>query len=311
MRHIQELKEAFERDQLKDTGIMLRFEGVDGYDVYNCSVPFREGDGWYIYGRVERRTEWANSQVRLFERIAPDTYAAVKDAPVYALEDPFVQWIDGELVLGGTHVRKDAQGGVATYWCDFYRGRGTRDLSLFATGPDRMKDVRLIALEGGGVGVFSRPKGADGASIGYTEIPSLDALTEQVIQGAPAIENLMAVDVWGGCNQCYRLADGRIGVIGHMSYTDVPRGNLAVYTNVSFIFDPAARAVSSLQVIATRRSYPDFPAKLPKLLDCAFTSGILPRADGRVDLYSGIGDTAEGRIAIDNPFGQEIVWAGV
>ena len=36
-------------------------------------------------------------------------------------------------------------------------------------------------------------------------------------------------------------------------------------------------------------------AKKPKLLDCAFTSGIVLRADGTVDLYSGVGDTHEGR----------------
>ena len=38
------------------------------------------------------------------------------------------------------------------------------------------------------------------------------------------------------------------------------------------------------------------------LTDCAFTSGIVLREDGRADLYSGIGDTYEGRVTIDNPF---------
>ena len=34
-----------------------------------------------------------------------------------------------------------------------------------------------------------------------------------------------------------------------------------------------------------------------------FSSGIRLREDGRADLYSGIGDTAEGRIVIEDPFG--------
>ena len=44
------------------------------------------------------------------------------------------------------------------------------------------------------------------------------------------------------------------------------------------------------------------PTKLEKLRDCAFTSGIATRPDGRVDLYSGLCDCEEGRITIDDPF---------
>ena len=42
--------------------------------------------------------------------------------------------------------------------------------------------------------------------------------------------------------------------------------------------------------------------KVPTLKDCAFTSGIVMRKDGKADLYSGIGDCQEGRIVIDYPF---------
>ena len=71
---------------------------------------------------------------------------------------------------------------------------------------------------------------------------------------------------------------------------------------MAFIFDPETHEATEPQVIATRRSYPDGPAKLPSLVDCAFTSGIVVRPDGKVDLYSGIGDTQEGRVTIDHPF---------
>ena len=72
--------------------------------------------------------------------------------------------------------------------------------------------------------------------------------------------------------------------------------------NVSFIFDPETHQAMEPQILATRGSYPAAAAKKPKLLDCAFTSGIVLRADGKVDLYSGVGDTHEGRVVIDNPF---------
>lgn len=308
--NIQAMKEAFEGNAPGGNGALLRFAGVDGYDVYNCSIPFAEAGQWYIYGRVERRGEWANSHVRLFRRTGPDLYALAEDVPAYALEDPFVQWIGGELVLGGTHVRKTADGAVATYWCDFYRGADTRGLSLFATGPDHMKDVRLVPLSSGAVGVFSRPRDERGASIGYTEIPSLDALNASAIAGAKTIEGLLEDGAWGGCNQCYPLADGRIGVIGHLSYTDEARGGLLVYTNAAFLFSPKTHAASAPRIIATRGSYPAYPAKKPRLADCAFPSGIVPRPDGYVDLFSGLGDTAQGRVTIDNPFGETILWTG-
>jgi len=56
------------------------------------------------------------------------------------------------------------------------------------------------------------------------------------------------------------------------------------------------------EIIGTRPCYPEGPTKLEKLKDCAFTSGIVFRPDGRVDLYSGLCDCEEGRITIDNPF---------
>lgn len=77
----------------------------------------------------------------------------------------------------------------------------------------------------------------------------------------------------------------------------------AVYLNVAFLLTPKPTATEP-QVIATRRSYPDAAAKLPNPKDCAFTSGIVLREDGKADLYSGVGDTHEGRVTIDNPFGD-------
>ena len=68
------------------------------------------------------------------------------------------------------------------------------------------------------------------------------------------------------------------------------------------MFDPKAHAILDERIIATRASYPAGPAKKPELADCAFTSGIVARPDGKCDLYSGLGDTMQGRTVIDNPF---------
>lgn len=288
---------------------LLQFEGVDGYDVYNCSVPFEYGGRTCLFGRVERRAVWAHSTARLFEQIGTDRYRLVQDAMVYPLEDPFISRIHGELVLGGTHVRI-SQGAIDTYHCYFYRGSDPADLSFFTSGPRKMKDIRLVELADSRIGVFSRPRGKEIAQkygseaiVGFTVINSLDELNAAVVQNAPRVENLFGPGEWGGCNQCYQLKDGLIGVVGHKSYMDRQNGiDMKVYTNISFVMDPNHLFAQEEKMIGTAKRYPPFAPKVPDLADCAFTSGIVMRADGKADLYSGVGDTCEGRLVIDDPF---------
>ena len=137
--------------------------------------------------------------------------------------------------------------------------------------------------------------------VGFTVIDSLDELTAKKIANAKVIDGLIGTKEWGGCNQCYLLKNGKIGVIGHQSYDD---NGISVYMNTAFVFNPENFEVSDFKIIGTRSCYPDGPAKKPNLVDCAFTSGIVMRADGKADLYSGIGDTEAGRITIDYPFDE-------
>ena len=309
---IRQARAAFDKEGKIYDSALLTFVGVDGYDVYNCSIPFAMNGREYIFGRVETRREWATSWVRLFEKTGKDTYTLVPDSMIYQLEDPYIQFIGDQLTMGGTHVMKES-GEVKTFYGYFYRGTELEHMRYFTTGPDKMKDIRLVSLKDGRIGVFSRPRDkkveetyGSGAVIGFAVIDSLDDLTADVIENAPAIGNLFGRGEWGGCNQCYLLKDGRIGVIGHKCYAEKDADGVkqAVYLNVAFLFDPEPHQATEPQVIATRRSYPDAAAKLPKLKDCAFTSGIVLREDGKADLYSGLGDTHEGRVTIDNPFGD-------
>lgn len=307
---LKEEKLEFEQSgRIYDSAVLV-FHGVENYDVYNCSIPFEMGGHTWMFGRVEKRNEWAASWVRLFEKTGTDDWTVVPDSMIYTLEDPYIQFIGNELVMGGTSVQKEA-GKLKTFFGYFFRGTELDGLRYFTTGPDRMKDIRLVQLKDGRIGVFSRPRGPEiearygsGAVIGFTVIDDLNELTEEVIANAPAIGNLFGAGEWGGCNQCYLLKDGRIGVIGHKCYKDRDDqgGKLSVYMNVAFVFDPETHEATPPRVIATRKSYPYRPAKLPELCDCAFTSGIVIRKDGKADLYSGIGDTYEGRVTIDNPF---------
>lgn len=308
---IKEKKDIFDKEKKIYDSALLTFIGADGWDIYNCSLPFTGTDGKrYIFGRVEKPDEWANSYVWLFEETAKDTYKRVSDSMTYQLEDPFLQRIHGELVMGGTHVKK-SRGELDTYYGYFFRGDEER-MTYFTTGPDGMKDIRLIEMPDKKIGVFSRPnkgtfdKGAH-SQIGFTVIESLDELDADVIDSAPYLKGLLGCGEWGGVNQAYRLESGKIGVVGHMSYNDsTPDGQpLSVYVNTAFMLDPATGTVSEPRIIGTKSCYPACEPKVPHLADCVFTTGILPREDGLVDLYSGVGDSAEGRITIDNPFEGE------
>ena len=309
---IQQLKEEFERDISSKVyeSKKIKFIGADDFTVYNCSIPFAWNKKEYIYGRVEKFEEWARSWVRLFEKTGDDEYTLVRDHMIYQLEDPYVSLIQGELVLGGTHVRKRS-GEIDTYYGYFYRGKDINDLVYFTTGPDYMKDIRLLDMRNGKIGVFSRPRNQEieekygsGAMIGFAQINSLDELTDDVIFNARPIVGIFDKGEWGGCNQAYLLQDGRIGIIGHQSFTQEQEVGepLAVYMNTAFEFDPKTFEVTHNKIIATRKCYPETRAKRPNLIDCTFTSGIVMREDGKVDLYGGLSDAEEGRVVIDYPF---------
>ena len=304
-----EKKVIFDQDNPVKESTLVSFKGVEGFDVYNSSIPFTWDGKRYIYGRVERREEWARSWVRLFTETAPDEFTLVEKSMVYQLEDPYVSRIGDELVLGGTHVRYSC-GEINNLYGYFYKGTDLEDLYYFTTGPDQMKDIRLVQLNKG-IGVFSRPRNAhtekehgSASIVGFTVIPDIMSLSASVIENAKKIEGMFAKGEWGGCNQCYLLDSGLIGIIGHKSYTEtVPGGDdLAVYVNVSFVFDPKSHKLLDEQIIATRKSFPLTPAKRPNLIDCAFAAGICMRQDGMVDLYSGLSDVSVGRAVIKYPF---------
>jgi hypothetical protein len=304
---LAERKIFFEKICSRQESVLLTFKGIEGFDVYNCSTPFKWQGGRYMYGRVEKRSEWARSWVRLFAETGKDEFALVKESMIYQLEDPFVTKIGCEIVLGGTHVRY-SRNQLETYFGYFYRGTDLDDLRYFTTGPDYMKDIRLLELPGG-IGVFSRPRDekvekqyGSGAVIGFTVIPDLDHLDKEVISNARVIPGLFGEGEWGGCNQCFLLDSGLIGIIGHKSYQSSDSPPFLIYVNASFVFDPKNNNIVDEKILAVRSCYPPFPAKKPELVDCAFTSGIVMRDDGRTDLYSGLSDTTEGRVVIDYPF---------
>ena len=301
---------------------ILTFHGIDGYDVYNCSIPFTVNGRQFIYGRVEKRGEWARSRTMLFENTGRDDWTRITNSMIYQTEDPNIAVIGGEIVLGCIFVMYTGKN-MGSFYNMFYHGSDLEDLYYFTTGPANMKDIRLVELADHRIGVFSRPRNQEiiekfgsESQIGFAVIDRLSDLDGNVIANAPYIPGIFGEGEWGGCNQAYLLSSGKIGVIGHKCYqTGLPgEKGVSTYLNIAFVFDPETHTVLDEKILATAKSYPAHVPKKPHLVDCAFTSGIVMRPDGRADLYSGLGDTCEGRITIDNPFagfGSIVTPAGI
>jgi hypothetical protein len=175
-------------------------------------------------------------------------------------------------------------------------------LKPFFKGPDGMKDIRLVELQDGSVGVFTRPQGAKGGrgKIGFARVVSLDALTEAVIDDAPLLEGQFAEGEWGGVNEAHLLQDGRIGVLGHTACFD-EAGDRHYYP-MAFLFDPRDASFTEMNIIAERSRFLPGPSKRPDLQDVVFSGGLVRRENGSATLYAGISDADAQTLSIDDPF---------
>lgn len=289
-------------------GRLLSFTGVENEDVYNTSIPFDLNGKNIIAGRVEgRNTE--RSRTMFFERTG-STWTLIPDAPVLDLQDPFVTFVDGELVLGGVYAEWRDDGSLVTFRTRFYKGQRLSNLAQFAEGPERMKDIRILELPDTRIAIFSRPQGQPMldrfgciAKIGFTVVDSLAAVTPKAIDDAPLLEGHFLPTEWGGCNQLYNLSNGLIGVIGHKSWGETVNDvHVIHYYCMAFALDPGTRSVTDVKVIAARDDFPPGPQKNPRAMDVAFTSGIVRLGGGKAELYSGLSDCREGVLSIADPF---------
>lgn len=270
-------------------------------------------------GRVESR-DGHHSEVVFLTPSEHGLWHRIAGAPVLQLEDPFVTYAGAEgradkLILGGVRVEwEDVPPGATpvAHWCtDFYRGRSLDGLRRFATGPDQMKDIRLLQLRDGRVAIFTRPQGAVMeplgciAKIGFTLVDSLDDVTADAIENAPLLYDHFLPDEWGGCNQLFELSNGLIGAIGHKSWGEMIDGvHVLHYYSMAFALDPDTRRMTPTKIIADRACFPDGPAKEPRLRDVTFTAGIVRNDDGTADLYTGLSDCQVGRLRIEDPLSE-------
>lgn len=297
-----ELLREFTEGKPDSKGRKLVFSGVGNRDVYNICAPFPDQGELVIAGRVEDRDKESSEVMFFVER--GGEWVPRNGAPVFALQDPFVTFIGDELVFGGVEVSFDGDDPhYVTSWCTvFYRGYSINGLEPFAKGPITMKDIRLIELQNGRIGVFTRPMMVEGARalIGYAEIAKLEELTEEVISGAYLLRHQFLPEEWGGANEAHLLSNGIIGVLGHIARME--DNNVRHYYPMVFAFNPADNGYTPIKLIATRSMFPDGPAKRPDLVDVIFSGGLIRRADGTASLYTGVSDAEAHVIDIRDPF---------
>jgi hypothetical protein len=279
------------------------FSGIGENDVYNISAPFEDAGELVIAGRVESRDS-EHSKVYFFVERNGE-WVPRENAPVLELQDPFYTRIAGELVLGGVqifpHPTNTGQLGWRTV---FYKGQSIAGLQEFAKGPDGMKDLRLVELKDGSIGVLTRPQGEKGGrgKIGWARIASLAELTIDVVNEAPLLEDQFIDEQWGGANEPHLLANGLVGVLGHIASFD-EEGNRHYYPMV-FVLDPETGAFSDMELIATRSHFLPGPSKRQDLVDVVFSGGLVRKQNGTADIYAGISDAEAQKITIVDPFLQ-------
>ena len=226
------------------------------------------------------------------------------------LQDPFVTFVDGKLVLGGVSVEFPTVPGGDTHWhTDFYIGTPFK-LEKFLSGPAQMKDIRLAQLPNGKIAVCSRPQGSSMekygciAKVGFTVVNSLSGLTAETIENAPYLEKLFEDDEWGGVNQLIVLKNGKLGAVGHKACRtyDENGKQLLHYYGMAFAIDPETREITQNKLIVTRDCFPESAKKRADLSDVTFTSGVKRLSGGLAEVYTGLSDAAIGYAVIRDPF---------
>jgi len=303
MKTINQILKIYKQENLIKAN-KLKFIGTNDNSVYNITAPFKFQDKWYLFGREEPRKEKGfHSKISLFKKKKTNTWELEKNFKKLNLEDPFINKIGHTFILGGVEVQKDIGKKEINYRTIFYKGEDILDLKKFSAGPWGMKDIRLIELKNGKIGVFTRPQGKKGCrgKIGFTIISSLNELTPRRLSGVPIIKGQFAKGEWGGVNQALILENGKIGALGHVARYSKDKQNRFYYTIV-FCFDPETKTASNLRIILRRAELPEGESKKPELYNIIFPGGIIRKNNSTCLLYAGVGDIESYKILIKDPF---------
>lgn len=276
------------------------FHGAAGMDIYNPTAPFMDEGRWCIAARVEARDS-EDSRVRFFAWDGGNHAELLDDMPAFALQDPFVSRIGGQLLLGGVEVDFSGESGGVRWRTQFFVGPSVSALRPLTAGPWGMKDIRLVELPDQRILVFTRPQGDPGGrgTIGWTIISRLADLNLRSIASATLIPHVEA-QYWCGVNEARVLPSGHVGALAHVARFD-ERGERHYYA-ARFIFDYQRGSSSAMTIIACRDDFLAGESKRDDLRDVVFPGGLLEDETGRFRLFCGTSDCEVQWLDIASPF---------
>jgi len=285
----------------------LSFANTNGETVYNPTIPFEHGGKKYMGVRVESLGSESDSRTCFaYEQDEEENLWKIDHSlDSLPLQDPSYVRINKKTFILGVRVREEK--GYIKYRQDIYYGDSINNLEYFASGPDGMKDIRLVELKDK-IGIFTRPQGKIGnrGKIGYFEVEDINELKnfteDDWYNRAEIIEGLFTDDQWGGVNQAIHLHEKGIGVIGHIAHQTISEESLLEkhYATMAFLFDPVSKITSKFKIIAQRKDFPPSASKRsPELDDIVFSAGVDTKTN---ILYCGLSDYCIGQREIENPF---------
>ena len=171
---------------------------------------------------------------------------------------------------------------------EFFRGRSLTDLRPMLHGPARMKDIRLLrARRRPGCGLLSpaRREGRQGQDRLRASRDSLDCRDGGDDRRGSVCRRQFAAGEWGGANEAQVLADGSLGVLGHIAQWGAT--GCRHYYPMAFTLDPDRRCTTPDPIIATRDMFPAAATKRADLVDVVFSGGLMRHANGYATLWAG------------------------
>jgi len=304
---------------------ILNFEGIkEDETVYN-PCPFIWKNEICLLGRVESRASEI-AHVHQFKKNG-GTWRSEELSFIH-VQDPFIACINGKKIVGGVAL-EFSEPFAGIYKIENYRTSffDFETKEKLADGPDGMKDIRLVDL-GDKIGVFTRPRteesGTVHSSIQFSTVPSLADINAELINAISIdpmnkLSGFFNYNEWGGVNAVYQLADGWLGVLGHIAYYSehsTPESpdrtttdeHLRKYAAIAFEFHPETKAVTHPVIILARSNLAtEAKAKREDLHNVIFPGGFVFETDSdKVLFFYGLGDAHVGVSELPYPFHHEL-----
>lgn len=247
---------------------ILDFAVPAGLHVYNVSREVTVDGKRIVLGRTERVDNQFSSKVIpfTFEEATGKWRADSNISNLNQLtagkimQDPQITHVNGEWAVNCIEVVLDDANNPEAgchYWTNIYSGQRLDNLALLAQSPQKMKCVRLVELENGQVGVFTRPQSDSPeqgglGKIGFCVVDNLGDVDATVMKEAPLIHDLFQDHEWGGVNDVRLMPNGKLLALGHIAryLTDSPIKDDREYHTILFEFEPQRRKWDNLRMVS-------------------------------------------------------------